>query len=266
MNVGVNVPPAITLLLLELDRNREELLLARPWTVPSGEKDWLRVCMGPLAEGSGEFGEDTFVDFERACPEDGAGEGLTEAFRLKGLFRHLGPFCAGTLIVLRVSRGLEVTRSSESAIRHSLRSRMNHKWFPVDAICTIARLKGMEVAMVVYRSFVPMLIGVVYTLARQAVGRDWAATLGRASSRDHGIHQGHLHNRLQMRDLQKRKEFGATPTSFATRLRCSTSLLSISTYEYMSCTAVHSYSLRSTPSPYRLLVRERLGCACKRLP
>ncbi len=46
------------------------------------------------------------VDFARACPADGAGEGLAEAFLVKGLLRHFGPFGACALIVAVRARGV----------------------------------------------------------------------------------------------------------------------------------------------------------------
>ena len=70
MNFGANVPPGV-LLRIEL-RKCCELLLIRP-DIPRSDSDWFREC----ARGeTGEMGDCMILDFERACPGGGPGDGV----------------------------------------------------------------------------------------------------------------------------------------------------------------------------------------------
>ena len=96
MNEGAKVPVKGVLPRFEFDRIRVESLRVGAGPVGIGEKDW---CLWWTMPPGGESGDEMIVDFGRALLlGDGAGEGDAEAL-LNGFVRHLGPFCAGALIM-----------------------------------------------------------------------------------------------------------------------------------------------------------------------
>ena len=71
MNFGANVPPGL-LLRTEAERRRVESLLLKA-DMPRSASELLRECVvGEM----GDIGDGVILDFDRACPGGGPGEGV----------------------------------------------------------------------------------------------------------------------------------------------------------------------------------------------
>lgn len=92
MNCGANVPAGV-LFRTEPVRFRPDIDIRR------SDTELLRAC--PI--GIGGSGDCMTLDFDRAWPGGGPGDGVSSLPFPNGLFRHRGPFCACELMATRYS-------------------------------------------------------------------------------------------------------------------------------------------------------------------